>query len=53
MAWIKVVEEEEAEGELKETYERIKRQRSMPRVGNVLKLHSLNPRALSLGTDFM
>jgi alkylhydroperoxidase family enzyme len=53
MAWIKVVEEEEAEGELKETYERIKRQRSMPRVGNVLKLHSLNPRALSLGADFM
>ncbi len=51
MAWIKVIDENEAEGELKEAYDFIKQQRG--KFGNVLKLHSLNPKALRLGADFM
>ena len=51
MAWIRVIDEDEAEGELKEAYDYIKHQRG--RFGNVLRLHSLNPRALRLGADFM
>ncbi len=41
MAWIKVIDEHEAEGELKEAYDFIMRQRG--KFGNVLRLHSLNP----------
>jgi alkylhydroperoxidase family enzyme len=53
MAWIKTIDEGEAGGELKEVYASIMEQRGMDRIANILKLHSLNPRALSLGADFM
>ena len=44
MAWIKVIDEEEAEGRLKETYDRF----TAPwgGVDNILKIHSLNPKSL-------
>ncbi len=51
MAWIGVIGEDEAQGELKEAYDYLKSQRGG--FGNVLRLHSLNPRALRLGADFM
>ncbi|MFQ5539120.1 MAG: hypothetical protein ACE5FB_01860 [Candidatus Binatia bacterium] len=53
MAWIKTIDESDATGDLKEVYGRIMDQRGMKRIGNVLKLHSLNPRALWLGAEFM
>ena len=53
MAWIKTIDEGEATGELKEVYDKLMEQRGMDRVANILKLHSLNPQALSLGADFM
>lgn len=49
MAWIKVTEEEESEGELKEVYDRIKRElqvprlSSAPRAANVLKVQGQIP----------
>lgn len=51
MAWIRVIGEDEAQGELKEAYDYLKSQRGS--FGNVLRLHSLNPKALRLGADFM
>lgn len=45
MAWIKVVEESQAVGRLKELYEKL----TAPwgGVDNILKIHSLNPRSLN------
>ena len=50
MAWIKVIDETEAEGKLKETYERF----TAPwgGVDNILKIHSLNPRSLDGHYEF-
>lgn len=45
MAWIKVIEEEEAEGKLREAYDKVASSRS--RVANVLKVHSLHPEAMT------
>lgn len=44
MAWIEVIDEENATGELKEHYEKL----TAPwgGVDNILKIHSLNPRSL-------
>ena len=44
VCWIEYVEPSEAEGRLREVYERVMRERG--RVGNVFKAHSLNPEAL-------
>ena len=44
MAWIKMVEPEEASGELKEEYDRAVRRAG--KVFNILKVQSLNPRVL-------
>jgi len=44
MAWIRVIEEDEAEGKLKECYEKIKRSRG--KVANIMKVHSLDPEAM-------
>ncbi len=43
MAWIDVVREDEAEGELLEQYEKHKTPEG---VDNILKIHSLNPPSL-------
>ena len=50
MAWIKVINEREAEGKLKETYERF----TAPwgGVDNILKIHSLNPQTLDGHYEF-
>lgn len=44
MAWIRIIREDEAEGELAKSYERY----SEPSGGvdNILKIHSLNPASL-------
>ncbi len=44
MAWIKVIQEEEATGELKQLYEQMTE--PWGGVDNVLKIHSLNPASL-------
>lgn len=50
MAWIRVIKEEEAEGKLKESYERF----TAPwgGVDNILKIHSLNPKSLDGHYEF-
>lgn len=45
MAWIKMIEEAEAEGRLKEMYDRMIDPR-VGRVDNILKIHSLFPETL-------
>ncbi len=44
MAWIRVVDEDEADGKLKKIYERIKRERG--KLSNIMKVHSLHPSAM-------
>ena len=44
MAWIKVIDEDEATGNLKRIYEKIKGKRG--KVANIMKIHSLNPRSM-------
>ncbi len=44
MAWIEMIEPEEASGELKEEYDRAVRRAG--KVFNILKVQSLNPRVL-------
>ncbi len=50
MAWIKVIDEREAEGGLKESYE--KYTASWGGVDNILKIHSLNPKTLDGHYEF-
>jgi uncharacterized peroxidase-related enzyme len=45
-AWIRVVEEGEAQGELAEIYSEVRGSRG--RVSNVMKVHSLDPKAMRL-----
>ncbi|MGH7772670.1 MAG: carboxymuconolactone decarboxylase family protein [Candidatus Binatia bacterium] len=52
MAWIKTISEDEAQGQLKEVYTYLAKQRG-GRFGNILRVHSLNPEALRRGADFM
>ncbi len=44
MAWIEVIGEDEAEGDLKRQYDRHRTSHGI--VDNVLKIHSLNPASL-------
>ncbi len=44
MAWIRTIDEEEAEGELRELYSRMTEPGGG--VDNILKIHSLNPGSL-------
>lgn len=45
MAWIRVIDESEAEGDLKEIYDEQSRQAGA--VANILKIHSLRPKILA------
>lgn len=45
MAWIKVIDENEAEGELRGLYDKYTNSRGD--VDNILKIHSLNPSSLA------
>ena len=49
MPWISVIDEGEATGKLKEIYEELKEKRG--KVGNILKVHSLNPQAMKDHAD--
>jgi uncharacterized peroxidase-related enzyme len=49
MAWIKVIQEDEAEGQLKELYE--KYAEPSGEVDNILKIHSLNVKSLKVHFD--
>lgn len=44
MAWIRVIDEPEAQSKLKECYEEIKKARG--KVANIMKVHSLQPEAM-------
>jgi alkylhydroperoxidase family enzyme len=44
MAWIDTINERDANGSLKDQYEKLKDSRSS--VDNILKIHSLNPESL-------
>lgn len=50
MAWIKVIDEREAEGRLKETYDKYKA--PWGGVDNILKIHSLRPKSLDAHYEF-
>ena len=50
MPWIKVVDEAEAEGELREIYQA--QGRKAGALANILKIHSLAPRTLSTHMAF-
>ncbi len=45
MAWIKWIDEDEAQGRLEEIFEKYRAQRGMD---HILKIHSLNPESLDL-----
>jgi len=45
MAWIRIIDESEAEGELKKSYDKLTE--PWGGVDNILKIHSLNPRSLT------
>ncbi len=49
MAWIQVIEEQEAKGELKELYDDVQKKRG--KVANIIKIHSLNPRSMKVHMD--
>lgn len=49
MAWINWIEESQAEGELKEHYEYLKKSRG--KVSNIMKVQSLNPDAMKAHLD--
>ena len=44
MAWIRVIREEEATGDLQKAYEEIKAKRG--KISNIMRVHSLNPKAM-------
>lgn len=50
MAWIDVVDEENAEGKLAELYEQIRSSRG--KVANIMKIHSLHPEAMETHLEF-
>ncbi|CAN5182837.1 hypothetical protein BH20ACI1_BH20ACI1_13460 [soil metagenome] len=50
MAWIKIINETEAEGNLKQQYEKLTAPTG--EVDNILKIHSLNPASLKGHYDF-
>jgi alkylhydroperoxidase family enzyme len=49
MAWIKVIEEDAAEGPLREAYASVRGARG--EVANILKIHSISPGAMSAHLD--
>ena len=50
MAWIRVIQEDEADGELKQLYGQMTEPSSG--VDNILKIHSLNPPSLRAHFEF-
>ena len=50
MAWIRMISEDEAEGELRSLYRRLTGPSG--EVDNIMKIHSLNPKSLAGHLDF-
>ncbi len=50
MAWIRMIDEDQAEGKLRELYARMREPQGG--VDNILKIHSLNPRSLQGHFEF-
>lgn len=50
MAWIKIIKENEAAGDLKKQYEKLGGHSGQ--VDNILKIHSLNPKSLDGHYEF-
>ena len=50
MAWIRMIDEDDAEGVLREHYDKLRE--PWGGVDNILKIHSLNPRSLKGHFDF-
>ena len=50
MAWIRMIDEQEADGKLREMYRRMKEPDGS--VDNILKIHSLNPDSLQGHFEF-
>jgi len=50
LAWIDVIDEENAEGELADLYEQIRSSRG--KVANIMKVHSLHPEAMEKHLEF-
>ena len=50
MAWIKVIQPEDATGELKQEYEEAIKRAGY--IAQVLRIQSLNPKSLHLSTEF-
>ena len=48
MAWIKTIDEQNAEGFLREAYDFYMDQSKCSSVANILKIHGLSPRSLKL-----
>ena len=46
MAWIKMISEEQADGQLKDCYERYLSKSGGQKVANILKVQSLSPKSL-------
>lgn len=49
MSWIRVIPEEEAQGALAETYERIRKERG--KLSNIMRIQSLDPEAMEAHLD--
>ncbi|MGM0405834.1 MAG: peroxidase-related enzyme [Thermoplasmatota archaeon] len=49
MSWIKEIEKEDAQGELREIYDDIEKKRG--KLSNIMKVHSLNPAAMKSHMD--
>ncbi|MCI0390850.1 MAG: carboxymuconolactone decarboxylase family protein [Acidobacteria bacterium] len=45
MAWIKVIDEEQADDKLREAYDQVSKARGS--VANILKIHSLHPKVMT------
>ena len=50
MAWIDVIDHDDAEGELQETYDEVVRSRG--KLSNIMRIQSLHPRAMRAHMDF-
>ena len=49
MSWIKIIDDKEATGRLKKIYQKIKAERG--KIPNIMKVHSLNPKAMKAHLD--
>jgi len=50
MSWIKIIDEKQADGELKKIYNEISKKRG--KLSNIMRIHSLNPKAMKKHMEF-